>query len=710
MARRDIARAFGLKTTDRALKTLLASMIEKGELVRGTNRRYAAPSKLPPVGVIEITGIDGDGDPIGRPVSWRPEESSPHITVTMPRRSRIRALGIGERALVRLKAIDPNHIEARVMRRLEGRLGHVVGVVEKDQTGVRLRTIDRRGPRDVILSPEALDTLEPGEVVVAEISTERSYGLRKAEVRKQLGQLNAPGVIERMICAELGVPTEFPSDATAAAKKAGPPNSKGRVDLQSLPLITIDDEDARDFDDAVWATRDSDSNNQGGWKLTVAIADVAAYVKPDDPIDREAKRRGNSVYMPRLVVPMLPEVLCNEWCSLRPKETRACLAVHIWIDHNGSILRYRFERALIQSVARLTYTAVQTAHEGTTNKTTGPLLGAIEELYGAYASLRKARTERNTLDFDLPEQKIIFDETESVQAISLRPRYDSHRLIEEFMIAANVAAAEVLSKANAPCMYRIHDQPPLNKLENLRAYLKGLGYKLSQSRRLTPQNFQQILDKAKNSEHEEAISTVILQAQARAEYSPENIGHFGLNIDLYAHFTSPIRRYADLLVHRSLIRHLHLGNDGLLDHDRDNFTEIGADISATERRAVQAERGASDRYKTLFMADKRGAEFTAKVTSVTRFGLFIRINDIGAEGLIPMRILSNQLEERIDHDADRQLLTARRSRLSFSVGRPVSVRLDEADTITGGLTFSLAAFDPPNIANARDRFSKRHRR
>ena len=685
-------------------------MVEEGQLIRGRNRRYSVSTKVPPVGVVEIIGLDSDGDPIGRPVSWRPEESSTRISVTMPRRSRIRALGIGERALVRLNTIDPNRIEARVMRRLEGRSGQVVGVVEKDQTGGHLRLIDRRGPRDVILSPSSMDTLESGDVVVAEMGTERSYGLRKAEVRKRLGPLNAPGVIERMICAELDVPTEFSKDAIAAAKKAGPPNSKGRVDLQSLPLITIDDEDARDFDDAVWATRDTGSNNPGGWKLVIAIADVAAYIKPDDPIDREAKRRGNSVYMPRLVVPMLPESLCNEWCSLKPNETRACVAVHIWISHNGSILRYRFERALMQSAARLTYTAVQAAHEGRTDKTTGPLLGEIEALYGAYVSLRKARTERNTLDFDLPERKIIFDETESVQAISVRPRYDSHRLIEEFMIAANVAAAEVLSKANAPCMYRIHDQPPLDKLENLRAYLKGLGYKLSQSRRLTPQHFQHILNKAKNSEHEEAIATVILHAQAQAEYSPENIGHFGLNLDLYAHFTSPIRRYADLLVHRSLIRHFHLGNDGLLDHDSDNFTEIAADISTTERRAVKAERGASDRYKTLFMVDKRGAEFAAKVTGVTRFGLFILINDIGAEGLIPMRVLSAQLEERIDHDADRQLLKARKSDLSFSVGQPVSVRLDEADTITGGLTFSLAAFDPPNIVDSRNRFNKRRRR
>ena len=709
MARRDIARAFGLKTTDRALKILLASMIEEGELVRGTNRRYTAPSKLPPVGVIEITGIDGDGDPIGRPVSWRNQESSPRITVVTTRRDRNPALAIGERALVRLKAIDLNNVEARVMRRLEVQSGQVVGVIEKDLAGTRLKAIDRRGPKDILLSPEVSGTVEPGDVVVAEMGNQRGHGGPSAKISKRLGQVNTPGVIERMLCAELGIPTEFSSDVNAAAKKAVIPRVKGRVDLQSLPLVTIDDADAKDFDDAVWATQDLDPDNPGGWRLIVAIADVAAYVKPGDPIDQEARRRGNSVYLPRLVVPMLPEALCNGWCSLKENETRACLAAHIWIARDGSILRHRFERALMKSTARLTYAAVQAAREGTPDTTTRPILQEINSLYGAYSSLKESRTERKTLDFDLPERKIIFNDSEDVQEISIRPRYESHRLIEEFMIAANVAAAEVLSNANAPCMYRVHNQPPLDKLEILRSYLRGLGYKLSRSRRLTPQHFQQILNKTKGSEHEEAVATTILQAQSQAEYSPENIGHFGLNLQRYAHFTSPIRRYADLLVHRSLIRHLHLGTDGLLDQDSANFAVTAADISATERRAVRAERGANDRYKTLFMADKRGAEFAAKVTSVTRFGLFITINDIGAEGLIPMRVLSHQLEERVFHDTGRLLLTARRNGVSFGIGHRVSVRLDEADTITGGLTFSLAAFDPPRVANSRVGSRRRHR-
>ena len=540
------------------------------------------------------------------------------------------------------------------------------------------------------------------------MENERAYGLPQASVRKRLGHLNTPGTIERLMCEELEIPTEFPIDAVVLAKQAMPPTLKGRNDLRSLSLITIDDDDARDFDDAVWAEQDQDSSNPDGWKLIVAIADVAAYVKTDDPIDQEARRRGNSVYLPRLVVPMLPESLSNEWCSLKPNEPRACIAAHIWISRDGNVLHHHFERALMQSAGRLTYAEVQAAHEGTTNKTTRPLRKYIETLYGAYASLKNARSKRKTLDFDLPERRILFDAAGAIQNIAVRPRYDSHRVIEEFMITANVVAAETLTKGSAPCMYRVHDQPPLDKLETLRAYLKELGYKLSQSRRLTPQNFQQILNKAKDSEHEEAVATVILRAQAQAEYSPKNIGHFGLNIDRYAHFTSPIRRYSDLLVHRSLIRHLGLGTEAPLNQPEEAFTKIGVEVSETERRAVRAERGANDRYKTLFMADKKGAEFAAKVTSVTRFGLFVTLNDIGAEGLIPMRVLSSQLEERINHDANRQLLSAPRTGFSFTIGQGVSVRLDEADTITGGLAFSLSAFDPPTSTRSYRRFRRKH--
>ena len=711
LSKQDIVRAFSLKSSDRlALKTLLASMVDAGLLSRGRNRRYLVPTETPPVGVVEIIGLDEDGTPIGRPVSWRPSQSSSRITVIMPRRSRMRALGIGDRALVRLSPIDEKNIEGRVMRRLEGPSGRMVGVVEKDRNGAHLRTVNRRGAQGIALSTEDLDTLPSGEVVVAEIETQRGYGLPQASVRKRLGHLDTPGTIERLICEELEIPTEFPIDAVALAKQAVAPTLKDRVDLRSLPLITIDDDDARDFDDAVWAEQDSDRSNPNGWKLIVAIADVAAYVKTDDPIDQEARRRGNSVYLPRLVVPMLPESLSNEWCSLKPKEPRACLAAHIQISREGTVLHYRFERALMQSAGRLTYTEVQAAHEGTTDKTTRPLRKYIEALYGAYASLKEARSKRNTLDFDLPERRILFNHAGAIKEIAVRPRYDSHRVIEEFMITANVVAAEILTKGSAPCMYRVHDQPPLDKLETLRAYLKELGYKLSRSRRLTPQNFQQILKKAKDSEHEEAVATVILRAQAQAEYSPKNIGHFGLNLDRYAHFTSPIRRYSDLLVHRSLIHHLDLGTEAVLNQPDETFTKIGAEVSETERRAVRAERGANDRYKTLFMADKKGAEFWAKVNSVTRFGLFVTINDIGAEGLIPMRVLSNQLEERIDHDSNRQVLSAPRTGFSFTIGQEVSVRLDEADTVTGGLAFSLSAFDPPDTTKSYRRSRKRYHR
>ena len=696
---RDLARTFDLKGASRKqLKTMLKSMIEDGQLQHGHNRRhFRMPSTMPPIGVVEISNIDADGELVGRPISWKFHDNSSHITVTMARRSPLRAPRVGERVLVRLKAVDQYHIEARIMRHLGKGVDRIIGVIEKNSAGTRIRAISRQAPKQILLNSETTEHVESGDVVMATINSQKTYGPLTADIKERLGRFDSPGGIESVICAQFDIPSKFSTETYLLAENAGPPDSKGRIDLQSVPLVTIDDEDARDFDDAVWASKDLDPDNRGGWHLIVAIADVAAYVKTGDALDKEAGRRGNSVYLPNMVIPMLPKPLSNGWCSLNPGETRACIAVHLWIDKNGRILHHRFERALMRSAGRLTYTSVQKAYEGDSDEITAPLMTQIKNLYGAYAALKEERSRRNTLDFDLPERKITFDETNRILDITNRPRFDSHRLIEEFMIAANVSAAQVLAGLNAPCMYRIHDQPPLDKLEALRGYLKGVGYKLSKSQRFTSENFQQILNKSKGTEQEEAIATIILRTQSQAEYSPENIGHFGLNLNLYAHFTSPIRRYSDLLVHRSLICSLQLGEDGLLPQEFDNFPQIGNEISATERRAARAERQALDRYMVIYMSDKKGAEFGAKVAGVTRFGLFVTVNGIGAEGLVPMRVLSNQLGERVSYDADKQVLTARRARTSFSLSQTISVRLDEANMITGQLSFSLAAFPSPGF-------------
>ena len=708
---RDLARTFGLKGDDRReLKATLKTMIEDGQLEQGHNRRsYRIPSTVPSVGIVEITSIDADGELIGRPISWKFGGSEPHITVTLPRRTRLRSPGLKERVLARLKIVDQNHVEAKILRHLGKVPDQIIGVVEKTSSGTRVQAISRQAPKQILLNSENIESVETGDVVAVTLDTEKTYGPLVGVLKQKLGKIDSPGVIERMVCAQFQIPSKFSEETLNLANKAGRPTLKGRVDLQPIPLVTIDDEDARDFDDAIWAAEDLDPNNTNGWHLIVAIADVAAYVKTGDALDVEAYQRGNSVYLPNMVVPMLPKSLSNGWCSLNPGEIRACIAVHIWIDKNGITLRYHFERAFMRSAARLTYTSVQKAYEGHPDKVTTPLMGQIKHLYGAFESLKKERLKRNTLDFDLPEQKVIFNDKNHIESIKNRPRFDSHRLIEEFMIAANVAAAQALTELNAPCIYRVHDQPPLSKLETLRSYLKALGYKLSKSRRMTPQNFQQILDKSKGTDHEHAIATVILRTQSQAEYSQENIGHFGLNLQRYSHFTSPIRRYSDLLVHRSLIKHLNLGQDGLATDEVDRFPQISDQVSKNERRATLAEREALDRYMAIYMCDKKGAIFDAKVNGVTRFGLFVSLTNIGAEGLIPMRVISSQLGERVSYNADKQIIFLRSTQKSYGLSQTISVRLDEVNMTTGQLTFSLSTLPAPGM-NTTLRSSRRRKR
>ena len=507
----------------------------------------------------------------------------------------------------------------------------------------------------------------PGDLVVAETAGDPP----RARVTAVLGALDRAGAVAPLVLERHDIPQVFPAAALADAAAARPVERGRRADLRALPLATIDDEDARDFDDAVWAEPAG-----GGWHLVVAVADVAHYVRPGGALDREARRRGNSVYLPDRVVPMLPEALSNGLCSLRPGEDRACLAAHLWIDAEGEPVRHRFERALMRSAARLTYREVEER---------GARDPALAHLFGAFAALRRARERRGTLDFDLAERRVLFDEAGEVRAIEPRPRYDSHRLIEEFMIAANVAAAETLVARDAPCLFRIHDQPPPDKLEPLREALAGLGYRLARRRRITAAELDGVLRRSRGRPEHEPAATAVLRAQSQAEYSPKNIGHFGLNLRRYAHFTSPIRRYADLLVHRALIGALDLGAGGGEISSCGDPDEIGAALSNAERRAAAAEREAVDRLAVRFLSARVGARFDTRVVGVTRFGIFVALAGTGAEGLVPIR----SFDERMRHDAARNRLVGERSGAVFGLGAPVRVTLLEADAVTGTLRFAL---------------------
>ena len=678
--------------------------------MRLQNRRYAAPSKIPPVGVIETIRVDDNGQLYGKPIGWQTNTSGIAIVVSSSRRNaRNHNLGIGQRALVRLKQIDKRAIGAHIMRVLPERKGTLIGIVEKKKGYTEIKSVNRRGPTNVRIKNLSETDLQNGDIIQVELEGEKLYGEPQGILKKVLGNFEKPGSPEIIICAELDIPTEFSKASISECFTAGPTEPKGREDLTSIPLVTIDDEDARDFDDAVWAEPDTSENNLGGWNLMIAIADVAAYVKPGSALDKEAQDRGNSVYLPSKVIPMLPEALSNDWCSLKPGEDRACVAVRISINKEGNTLNYRFTRGIMRSCARLTYSQVQAHRNGTPSPQTESLGEQLDNLYGAYTSLKRARKKRKTLDFDLPEKKITLGKRGEVVSVDARPIYESHKLIEEFMIVANVVAAEALTSRKAPCLYRTHDQPPQDKTETLRSYLKELGYKLSRTQQLRPQHFQQILDKSRGTKDADAIALMILRSQSQAEYSPNNVGHFGLNIELYSHFTSPIRRYSDLLIHRSLISQLNLGPGGASQDLSPDLPDIGTHLSQTERRAANAERSTTDRYMTLFMADKVGANFMGKISGVTKFGLFVSLTETHAEGLIPIRILGQQLGERVRYDSFTQILTAKRARMNFKLGDEISVRIEDANKITSALTFSLSELEKPRTTYKKAKSYRRRR-
>jgi ribonuclease R len=694
VGKKEIARAFHIRGDDRiALKALLKELQEEGELDRLPGRRLAESGVLPEVMVLEVVEIDADGELLARPAVWREKAPPPRIYLAPERRGRP-AIGPGERVLARLTRLADGTYEARPIRVLGGAPRRLIGVYEVSDRGGRLRPTDRRAKTDYILHKEDAAGARPGELLLVESKGHHPrLGLREVRVVERLGRLDATRALSLISIHEHDLPTVFSAAALDEAAAAGPATPAGREDLRQTPLVTIDGADARDFDDAVWAEPDSDPENPGGWHLLVAIADVAHYVRPGRPLDIAAYERGNSAYFPDRVVPMLPEALSNGWCSLKPGEERPCLAVQLWIDADGAPLRHRFLRGLMRSTARLTYEQVQAARDGRPDETTGPLLeDVIGPLYGAFQALAKARDARGTLDLEIPESQVLMNDQGEVEAIRPRPRLDSHRLIEEFMIAANVAAAEALEARHQPCMYRVHDTPDPQKLEALRQVLDEFGLRLARGQVVRPRIFQGILAKARGRPYAAMVNDLILRAQSQAAYAPDNIGHFGLALARYAHFTSPIRRYADLLVHRALIAGYGMGKGGLPEQAGERFAESGQHISMTERRAQAAEREAMDRFAAAFLQPRIGEVFTGRVTGVTRFGLFIALDETGADGLLPMSSLPDDYYVHIEAE---HRLVGRRWGRTYTLGEKLAVRLAEADPITGGLVLAPAESEEP---------------
>jgi len=558
----------------------------------------------------------------------------------------------------------------------------VVGVLTKATSGWRLQSTNRRDRGEYVLHAKTNFHLEEGHLAVAEVSSGRRWGPKEAKLIDILGDMNSPRAVSIIAIATHDIPNEFNKLAVAEAEAAKPVTLGNRTDLRKIPLVTIDGADARDFDDAVFA----EPTDNGGWHLIVAIADVSHYVKHGSALDKTAHQRGNSTYFPDCVVPMLPEALSNELCSLKPNVDRACMAAHLWLDKVGELTRWQFVRGVMKSHARLTYEQVQQAKDGNPDAMTSSLLEpVIKPLYAAFQCLLAARVKRGTLELDLPERKVEIDNGK-VKTIKVRERLDSHKLIEEFMICANVAAAAQLEGKGGICLYRIHDRPSEMKLEALRDFLDSLGISLVPGKQLHSRFLTQILENSAGGPHAQVVNEMMLRSQAQAIYSKENIGHFGLALAKYAHFTSPIRRYADLVVHRGLIRACKLGDDGLTDSEIERLDEIAEHISTTERRSAAAERDATDRFITLFMTDRVGATFSARISGVARFGLFARLDETGADGIIPMNSLP---DDYYFHDEKRQALIGRRTKRVYQLAQPVLVKLEQADRLTGSMAFTI---------------------
>ncbi len=693
---REIAREFGLKNAERAeLKRILRELAGEGAIEK-RGKKVSERAALPATVMADISGRDNDGELIAAPAEWDEVENGepPKIRIHVPRRPQPgTAAGVGDRALLRIEKLEDGEggvYRARVIKVVDHAKTRVLGIFRAlPGGGGRLIPVDKKqAGRELNIAKADSQGAEDGDLVSVDLVRSRGFGLGSGKVKERLGSLASEKAVSLIAIHAHEIPQAFSPAAVREAEEAKPATLKGREDWRALPLVTIDPPDAKDHDDAVHAQPDPDPNNRGGYIVDVAIADVAFYVRPGSALDRDALTRGNSVYFPDRVVPMLPERISNDLCSLVPGELRGALAVRMIIGNDGRKRSHSFHRILMRSAAKLNYAQAQAAIDGRPDDTTSPLLNSIiKPLYDAYAIVKRARDERDPLDLDIPERKILLKPDGTVDRVVVPERLDAHKLIEEFMILANVAAAEMLEKKALPLIYRVHDEPTLEKVHNLQEFLKTLDMPFAKSGALRPALFNRVLAQVRGHDAELLVNEVVLRSQAQAEYAAENYGHFGLNLRRYAHFTSPIRRYADLVVHRALIRGLGLGEGALPDTETvETLSEVAAQISVTERRAMKAERETADRLIAHFLADRIGATFQGRISGVTRAGLFVKLSDTGADGLIPIRTLGS---EYFNYDEARHALVGTRSGAMHRLGDVVDVRLVEAAPVAGALRFEL---------------------
>ncbi|MBV1707353.1 MAG: ribonuclease R [Hyphomicrobiales bacterium] len=692
IGKREIARAFHIRGDARVgLKRLLADLEAEAPLERGP---LAAPARLAPVLVVTVTSLDADGELVAvtSEDKGKPQQV---LVITTPGDAAAAAPGIGDRLLVRLlpghKGTGRPH--ARLVRRLPtAPRATTLGIFRagRDGSGGRIIPVDKKIHDEyIVAAADTGDALDGELVALAPVKAGR-YGLQRVRVMERIGQLDSEKALSLIAINTHGIRDHFPEAVLRDAQGAKPVRLPGhdeslREDWRDLALITIDPADAKDHDDAVHAARDDNPDNAGGYVLTIAIADVAAYVLPGSAMDREALARGNSVYFPDRVVPMLPERLSNDLCSLRQGDDRPALALRATINAAGTVLATAFHRIMMRSHARLSYEEAQALQDGGPDPH-GLRAGIIAPLFAAWAALSRARNARAPLDLDLPERKLLLDAAGRLDRVIVPPHLDAHRLIEDFMILANVAAAETLERHHLPLLYRVHSEPTAEKINALATFLATLDIKLARGQVMRPAQFNGILAQVRGTAQEALVNEVVLRSQSQAEYSVQNIGHFGLNLRRYAHFTSPIRRYADLCVHRALIFALQLERGAAPLPDQKTLRDIAESVSLSERRAMLAERDTKDRLIASHLASEIGASFVAQVSSVTRAGLFVRLTETGADGFIPASTLGN---DYFVFDEARRSMIGKRSGAGWRLGDTIEVRLVEAAPFAGALRFEM---------------------
>ncbi|MGB0660540.1 MAG: ribonuclease R [Mangrovicoccus sp.] len=708
-SKRDIAKAFGIKGAARIdLKSVLRELEAEGHLEK-RRRSYADPERLPPVSVLQVLAPNDQGDLFARPLEWHGEGAEPKILMML--READPALGEGDRILARLQHVgeEDHHYEARLIRRIGTNPRRILGIFRKGAEGGRIVPIDKKADKEWSVAPGAMHGAKDGELVEAEQAGPRvRMGLPVARVISRLGDPSAPKAVSLIAIHQHGIPDAFPDKVMAEADAQKPMALGKREDLRDLPLVTIDPADARDHDDAVYAHADEDPNNPGGHVLWVAIADVAAYVLPGSALDREAKLRGNSTYFPDRVVPMLPDRLSGDLCSLHEAVPRPCMAVRMVLSADGTKLSHKFTRGMMRSAASLTYEQAQAAIEGRGEGKAETLLEPVlKPLYAAYEALKLARSRRQPLELDLPERSIRLSDEGKVSSVAFRERFDAHRLIEEFMVLANVCAAETLSAHRRPLLFRVHEEPDADKLEALRETAQASGLVLAKGQVLKTHHLNRLLEQAAGTDQAELINLTTLRSMTQAYYTPDNYGHFGLALRHYAHFTSPIRRYADLIVHRALIAAHGWGDDGMRPEDEDELDKTAKHISDTERRSMAAERDTTDRYLAAFLSERLGAEMGGRIAGVAKFGLFVRLDETGADGLVPVRSLG---AEYFHFDPVAQTLMGSDTGRVLSLGQRVLVRMAEAEPLTGGVALELLEVEGEALKRgpqpARGKFGK----